>query len=808
MPNVLNFNAKSLGQYFTKPEVVTLMLDLFDYVPSSKLFNLSILEPAAGDGVFLFSIVDRLFESCKMHNGFLKNGSLKAPVFSAAKEAIVAVELDENTYTRLIHEVQNYLIEKGLDIQQSIDLSESWLVHSDFLLWNNDYIKKFDFVVGNPPYIRNENLSEELKKKYKSLFPTYYDRADIYVPFIEHSLLMLKEKGICSFICTDRFIKNKYGCKLRKFITESYQVNYFLDIHNSSPFEEDVSAYPCIFGFSKSSVSVSTHFAKADQIDKKEITALKNFVLFDKPNYSITTKILDEWFKGEEPWVIDFDVKEILDVIKARFPTINDVNSIDCKIGIATGATDLYVLDKELVEEYDLEKELLIPLITKEHLTPEGIEWNGTYTIQTFESNGKPIELEKYPNTRSYFLQFKERLSKRAFVKKAPHKWFCTKEKIRIDEIEKQKIIWKDIGNSTKFFEEKGCYYPEHSLYYLLVDGYDSRLLKHVLNSFVSLAFVKAYSTSMRGDYFRFQKQNIEQICIPLEVNETIIKRLDKANELDKMNEFNDIIATLFGLNDKQKNILLNYVGFKSEKAEKMNIKFPDKDTLAQNVFECVEFYKVERAKNVRSGNTMKAFEKLIVQLLTENGVAMQDIKIGTSAVVPGYFRGAKNWDVLIKKSTDTGDVLIGLIEFKSLKGASGKNINNRSEEAIGSAYDFYKANEHLGITSYNEDKFVSPFLGYVFLVGADVKNADGKNIKSPWFDIDPVFKHSDDNPMSYLKRFELLSYRLKVGGLYSETSLLVEQENGYSEPSEPLEFYNFVIRMLGDVVTKYHTIK
>lgn len=552
-------SAKSLGQYFTKPEVVELMLDLFGYSSEKKLFTQSILEPAAGDGVFLFSIVDRLFDSFVKNDCFTTSGKLKKSVFMSAKTAIVAVELDPTTYLRLTREVQNYLIEKGMDIHQAIELSESWLVNSDFLLWNRNYELLFDYVVGNPPYIRNENMDDSIKKLYRDLYVTYYDRADIYVPFIEHSLLMLKPKGICSFICTDRFIKNNYGRKLRKFITDFYEVKYFLDIHNSSPFEESVSAYPCIFGFSNDSSSSPTYFAKSDHLGENEIGEIKNFILFDQPTQSIETRMVDNWFESEEPWVIDFEIKEILDGIKMRFPTISNVETIACKIGIATGATDLFVVDESIVNDYQLEKELLVPLITKKHLTPEGIKWNGTYTIQTFQSNGEPINLDSYPRLQKYLLQFKEKLSNRAFVEKNPDRWFCTKERIRVKEIQKNKILWKDIGNSTKFFEEKGDYYPEHSLYYLLTDGYDSKLLKHILSSFVALAFVKAYSTTMRGDYFRFQKQNIEQICVPLVIDESIVHRLDEAIECSQSDDFDSIIAKLYCLSDNEKRVLLNY---------------------------------------------------------------------------------------------------------------------------------------------------------------------------------------------------------------------------------------------------------
>ncbi|MCC9626679.1 Eco57I restriction-modification methylase domain-containing protein [Thalassospira sp. MA62] len=803
-------SAKSLGQYFTKPEVVELMLDLFGYLPEKKLFTESILEPAAGDGVFLFSIVDRLFDSFVKNECFTTSGKLKKSVFMSAKTAIVAVELDSNTYLRLTREVQNYLIEKGMDIHQAIELSESWLVNSDFLLWNRNYDLRFDYVVGNPPYIRNENMDDSIKKLYRELYVTYYDRADIYVPFIEHSLLMLKPKGICSFICTDRFIKNNYGRKLRKFITDSYEVKYFLDIHNSSPFEESVSAYPCIFGFSNDSSSSPTYFAKSNHLGENEIIEIKNFILFDKTTQFIKTRMVDKWFEDEEPWVIDFEVKEILDDIKMRFPTINNVETIDCKIGIATGATDLFVVDESIVSDYQLEKELLVPLITKKHLTPEGIKWNGTYTIQTFQSNGDPINLDSYPKLKNYLLQFKERLSKRAFVKKYPHKWFCTKERVRIDEVNKTKILWKDIGNSTRFFEEKGYYYPEHSLYYLLVDGFNPSLIKHILNSFVALAFVKAYSTSMRGDYFRFQKQNILQICVPLEVDDFIIGQLDKATELNQSQVFNSLIAKIFCLTDKEKNLLLNYVGQKTNEVKTLEIRIPSAEDLKSRVSECFQHYADVREAGTQHGATMEAFEHVLIDLLVENGINRSDIFTGTQAIVPGYFRASKRWDVLVRKETENGNVLVGLIELKSLRGSVGNNSNNRVEEAVGSGYDFQKTNSKLGLSAVNVDFFEPPFVGYLFLMGYHESNDGGSQISSPLFSLDEAFIATEDNPMNYKKRFEILSYRLLESGLYSSTSLLLEDpgtDDGYREPAQQLSFYNFVARMLGEIVPKYHTI-
>ena len=96
----------------------------------------------------------------------------------------------------------------------------AWLRNDDFLL--ADIRSRFDFVVGNPPYIRQELIPDRLIAEYRSRYETIYDRADLYIPFIERSLKLLKDGGLLGFICADRWMKNKYGGPLRAMVARGY----------------------------------------------------------------------------------------------------------------------------------------------------------------------------------------------------------------------------------------------------------------------------------------------------------------------------------------------------------------------------------------------------------------------------------------------------------------------------------------------------------------------------------------------------------------------------------------------------------
>lgn len=167
-----------------------------------------------------------------------------------------------------------------------------------------------------------------------------------------------------------------------------------------------------------------------------------------------------------------------------------------------------------------------------------------------------------------------------------------------------------------------------------------------------------------------------------------------------------------------------------------------------------------ERA-GVTAGKNMDGFVSLVLDIVRSNGLAQaQCHQQRTVLTLPGFFRPTKLWDILVTYR----DELIAAIELKSHVGPSfGNNFNNRTEEAIGTAHDFW--------TAYREGAFGKqprPFAGWLVLV------EDAPRSRSPVKDTSPHFPILDEfRGASYLKRYDLLCQKLVQEQLYTTGTLI-----------------------------------
>lgn len=163
----------------------------------------------------------------------------------------------------------------------------------------------------------------------------------------------------------------------------------------------------------------------------------------------------------------------------------------------------------------------------------------------------------------------------------------------------------------------------------------------------------------------------------------------------------------------------------------------------------------------VTGGKTMDSFRDMITALVEQNAPQGTVIHRGKSLVVlPGYFRPTKSWDLLLTHQ----DRLLAALELKSLCGPSfGNNANNRCEEALGSGYDFRKAQSEalFGIGA-------APFLGYLILVEDAPRSRSSVNATSPHFPTDPSFAGA-----SYQVRMRLMCERLVQHQIYSSAAVM-----------------------------------
>lgn len=226
------------GVVYTKPWMVELMLDLAGYLPEKPLAEMVALEPSAGDGAFLRGMVRRLVESCRLHGSPLEQ----------ATAALQAFEIDPHAAEKAVEVVRETLLSLEVSPRMSESLARCWIKVDDFLEASLCF-PIADFVIGNPPYIRLEEIPEKKAEMYRNAFSAMRGRSDIYVAFYQAALMQLKPGGVCAYICADRWMLNDYGSALRSFITtEGYNIRCIVEAHDVQAFEAEVSAYPKAFG--------------------------------------------------------------------------------------------------------------------------------------------------------------------------------------------------------------------------------------------------------------------------------------------------------------------------------------------------------------------------------------------------------------------------------------------------------------------------------------------------------------------------------------------------------------------------------
>lgn len=251
------------GAIFTRREVVDFILDLAGYTADQDLTRLRLLEPSFGYGDFLLPVIDRLLAS------WVAQGRPE-PV-PALVRAIQGVELHRASWSHACELVATRLQEEGISAADAEALTRAWLLQGDFLLAELD--GAFDVVIGNPPYVRQELIADALMAEYRACYGTIYDRADIYVPFIERSLSLLAPGGRCGFICSDRWMKNRYGGPLRAFVANGFHLRAYVDMVNTPAFHTDVVAYPAITIIARAAPS-PTRIAHCPAIDRESLADL------------------------------------------------------------------------------------------------------------------------------------------------------------------------------------------------------------------------------------------------------------------------------------------------------------------------------------------------------------------------------------------------------------------------------------------------------------------------------------------------------------------------------------------------------
>jgi hypothetical protein len=534
--------AESRGAIFTRSEVVEFILDLVGYTEDRPLAKHRLLEPSFGGGDFLLPAVSRLLSAWQAGKG--------TKALDDLGDAIRAVELHRETFQSTHAAVVALLTQEGLAEKTALALVDRWLTQGDFLL--APLHGQFDFVVGNPPYVRQELIPAPLLAEYRGRYQTMYDRADLYIPFIERSLSTLSMGGSLGFICADRWMKNRYGGPLRSLVAEQFHLKIHVDMVDTPAFHSDVIAYPAITIISRE-VPGATRVAHRPAIDRATLTKLAATLRANSlPENCATVRELAGVTGGSQPWLLESaDQMALIRRLEQQFPTLEEAGCM-VGIGVATGADKAFIGD---FDSLDVEPDRKLPLVTTRDIASGEVNWRGQGVINPFAENGGLVDLREYPRLRRYLESHKDLIAGRHCAQNSPTNWYRTIDRITPALAKKPKLLIPDIKGEAHIVFENGNLYPHHNLYYLTSEAWNLRALQAVMLSAVTRLFVATYSTKMRGGFLRFQAQYLRRLRLPHwhSVSESLrIELIDAATKRD-MQARNRAAFKLYGLNHEEK---------------------------------------------------------------------------------------------------------------------------------------------------------------------------------------------------------------------------------------------------------------
>ncbi|MGB8647958.1 MAG: Eco57I restriction-modification methylase domain-containing protein [Anaerolineae bacterium] len=513
------------GAVYTRPWVVELILDLAGYTPDRNLVDALAVEPAVGEGAFFTQMAARLVASCQRQGRPLQD----------CLPALLAYESDPRSAAIAVSKTADTLIRLGVPKDLSQSLAHQWITVGNYLLESEKWLLanngrdnqallppselQADFVIGNPPYIRLEDIPTRENTLYRSMYRTMKGRADIYIAFYEAALCQLKPGGVLGFICADRWMFNQYGSALRNLITSNFNVKAIIEMHHAEAFESQVDAYPAITVISRqpqAQVILGNIKVNGQSIEPTALTGLLHSIETDDIDSvgmeGITARRTPPWFSADEPWLnISVERRLLLRRLEQDYPPLQDpITETRVGIGLATGADSVFITrDQEIVE-----RERLLPLALTNDIRTGDLRWSNHYLINPWQ-NERLVDLTQYPRLKAYLDEHKPKLQKRNVAQRNPEVWFRTIDRVEEGLSARPKLYIPDIKSTIFPVLDTGVTYPHHNLYFITSGIWNLEILGAILMSDVGKFFVECYGVRMRGGYLRMQAQYLRRIHVP-----------------------------------------------------------------------------------------------------------------------------------------------------------------------------------------------------------------------------------------------------------------------------------------------------
>lgn len=503
---------KLRGGFYTPPIIADFILK---WGMSSKT-NYDILEPSCGDGIFLKQI---------------KNGNYKY-------KSITAIEYDTIEYKKA----------------EKIELKNKTILNADFLEYCNNTNDKYDFIVGNPPYIRyqffNKEQQKEAQKISESVNLKYSKLTNIWVSFVIGSSLLLKNKGKIGFVLPAEILQVSYAKELRLFLAQFYNNISIISFEKLvfPNIQQEVVLLLCEKDGTKTHSINHIELKDANSLEKLEIETLNsNRKKIDFNNNKWTFYFLDQ----KE---IDF-----LETVAQKYnlPRIGDFANIE--VGITTGSNSFFTIDKDTVSQYGL-KNYAKPMVGRS-VQVNSLLFNKNDWLDNVNKGARAYlltfpEKQKIINGAKSYIEFGESLNvNKGYKTGIRDNWYVVPS-LKISDalfVRRNHLYPKLVINEAEA-------YTTDTMHRVFINKeVDKRAFVGSYYNSLTLAFTEVCGRSHGGGVLELMPNEVESVILPFnEKNKDIVEKVDEMirnkEDIDKILAFSNkkILSETFNLTDDE----------------------------------------------------------------------------------------------------------------------------------------------------------------------------------------------------------------------------------------------------------------
>jgi len=389
----------------------------------------------------------------------------------------------------------------------------------------------FDVVIGNPPYVRQELLSES-KNYFQDHYQTYHGVADLYVYFIEKGISLLGENGMFGIIVSNKWMRANYAQSLRQWLKQQCLIE-IVDFGDLPVFQQ-VTTYPCILSVQKALPQAAFQVAQIKTLD------------FEDLKTEMATYRIEQSSLNDEGWSLaDKKTQALLDKLQGM--PLKEYVKGKIYRGVLTGLNEAFVIDaktrEKLIASDAKSEELIKPFLLGRDIKRYQAISNERYLIFT----RRGVEIKKYPAIKRYLHQFKKQLMPKPKNweeewqgrKPGSYQWYEIQDTIAYyQKFEKPKIIIPAIVQKASYAFDKSGFYSNDKT---SIIASDDLYLLGLLNSQVLDFVLHSIASTKRGGYFEYKPMYVQKLPIRLI---DFDNQTDKAKH-DKMLQLVEIMLTL-----------------------------------------------------------------------------------------------------------------------------------------------------------------------------------------------------------------------------------------------------------------------